>query len=188
MSSGELVLVSTIVKTEYRKFILQKRNALEVSKVLNLSKIITRIADLELSLNSIKTLGCYFSSRNEVDLKNLVTKRLNNHSMELIAPKNIHKLNKNKYGISEPSDGNTICPLEHEIIVIPTVGVDSNGYRLGYGGGYYDRLLGSISQTNNKPLLIGLIYDFQFIDNSISEEHDIKLDMVFSEQQIKRFS
>ncbi len=200
MSSGELVLVSTIVKTEYRKFILQKRNALEVSKVLNLSKIITRIADLELSLHSIKTLGCYFSSRNEVDLKNLVTKRLkknlltsfprigHNHSMELIAPKNIHKLNKNKYGISEPSDGNTICPLEHEIIVIPTVGVDSNGYRLGYGGGYYDRLLGSISQTNNKPLLIGLIYDFQFIDNSINEEHDIKLDMVFSEQQIKRFS
>ena len=43
-------------------------------------------------------------------------------------------------------------------------------------------------KTNNKPLLIGLIYDFQFIDNSISEEHDIKLDMAFSEQQIKRFS
>ena len=46
----------------------------------------------------------------------------------------------------------------------------------------------SVSQTNNKPLLIGLIYDFQFIDNSISEEHDIKLDMAFSEQQSKRFS
>ena len=44
--------------------------------------------------------------------------------------------------ISEPSDGDTISPLEHEIILIPTVGVDSNGYRLGYGGGYYDRLLG----------------------------------------------
>ena len=40
----------------------------------------------------------------------------------------------------------------------------------------------------NRPMLIGLIYDFQFIDDSINEVHDIKLDIVFSEKQSKKFS
>jgi len=193
-------LVNTNVKPKYRQSILQKRNALSSSEVSNLSKTIIKNADLELSLSAIKTLGSYFSAHNEVDLEILTNKRFEknllttfpkvgpNHSMYLIAPKNLKKLSKNKYDIFEPSDGHEIYPIEHEIIIIPTVGVDKNGYRLGYGGGYYDRFLESVSQSNNRPLLIGLIYDFQFIDASINEVHDIKLDIVFSEQQSKKFS
>jgi 5-formyltetrahydrofolate cyclo-ligase len=188
------------VKNEYRQSILQKRDALDSSEALNLSKIILSNADLELSLSTIKTLGSYFSANNEVDLKTLTNIRLRknllttfpkirpNHSMSLIAPKNYKKLFKNKYHILEPSDGDEINPIDHEIIIIPTVGVDKNGYRLGYGGGYYDRFLETTAQSNNRPLLIGLIYDFQFIDDSINELHDIKLDIVFSEQESKKFS
>ena len=98
------------------------------------------------------------------------------------------RLCKNKYDIFEPSDGDEIRPIDHEIIIIPTVGVDKNGYRLGYGGGYYDRFLESVIQSKNRPLLVGLIYDFQFIDDFINEPHDLKLDIVFSELQIKKFS
>ncbi len=192
--------VNTNVKTKYRQSILQKRNALGSSEVFNLSKIILKNADLELNLSAIKTLGSYFAANNEVNLEVLTNKRLkknllttfpkvkHNHSMSLIAPKNLKKLRKNKYNIFEPSDGHEIYPIDHEIIIIPTLGVDKNGYRLGYGGGYYDRFLESIAQKNNKPLLVGLIYDFQFIDNSINEVHDIKLDIVFSEKKIKKFT
>ena len=193
-------LVSTNVKTKYRQSILQKRNSLGSSEVSNLSKTILKNADLELSLIAIKTLGSYFSSNNEVDLEALTEMRLKrnllttfprvepNHSMSLIAPKDFQKLNKNKFEIFEPSDGDEINPIDHEIIIIPTVGVDQNGYRLGYGGGYYDRFLESVTQKNKRPLLVGLIYDFQFIDDSINELHDIKLDIVFSEHQSKKFS
>jgi 5-formyltetrahydrofolate cyclo-ligase len=193
-------LVNTNVKTKYRQSILQKRNSLGLSEVSNLSKIILKNADLELSLSAIKTLGSYFSSNNEVDLEALTDMRLKknllttfprvepNHSMSLIAPKNFKKLSRNKYNIFEPSDGDEIYPIDHEIIIIPTVAVDKNGYRLGYGGGYYDRFLESVTQRSNRPLLIGLIYDFQFIDDSFNELHDIKLDIVFSEQQSKKFS
>ena len=107
--------------------------------------------------------------------------------MNLIAPKSFKQLIKNKYDIYEPSDGDAINSIEHEIIIIPTVGVDKNGYRLGYGGGYYDRYLESIHKGNKRPLLIGLIYDFQFIEDSIEEVHDIRLDVVFSETQSKNF-
>ena len=193
-------LVSTNVKTKYRQSILQKRNSLGPSEVSNLSNTILKNADLELSLSAIKTLGSYFSTNNEVDLEALTEMRLKrnllttfprvepNHSMSLIAPKDFQKLNKNKFEIFEPSDGDEINSIDHEIIIIPTVGVDQNGYRLGYGGGYYDRFLESVMEKNNRPLLIGLIYDFQFIDDSINESHDIKLDIVFSEQQSKKFS
>ena len=108
--------------------------------------------------------------------------------MQKLSPKDFKKLRKNKYDIFEPSDGDKVKPIDHEVIIIPTVGVDKNGYRLGYGGGYYDRFLESVIERNNRPLLIGLIYDFQFIDDSIYESHDIKLDIVFSEQQSKKFS
>lgn len=193
-------LVNTNVKTKYRQSILQKRNSLGPSEVSNLSNTILKNADLELSLSAIKTLGSYFSSNNEVDLEALTEMRLKrnllttfprvepNHSMSLIAPKDFQKLNKNKFEIFEPSDGDEINSIDHEIIIIPTVGVDQNGYRLGYGGGYYDRFLESVTQKNKRPLLVGLIYDFQFIDDSFNELHDIKLDIVFSEHQRKNFS
>ena len=188
------------MKTKYRQSILQKRNSLGPSEVSNLSNTILKNADLELSLSAIKTLGSYFSTNNEVDLEALTEMRLKrnllttfprvepNHSMSLIAPKDFQKLNKNKFEIFEPSDGDEINSIDHEIIIIPTVGVDQNGYRLGYGGGYYDRFLESVTQKNKRPLLVGLIYDFQFIDDSINELHDIKLDIVFSEHQRKNFS
>ena len=194
------LLVNKSVKAKYRNSILQKRNALGLTEALSLSNTILKIADLELNLSIIKTLGSYFSTRNEVNpeilthtriKKNLLTtfpRVESNHSMRLIAPQNLMRLCKNKYDIFEPSDGEEIHPIDHEIIIIPTVGVDKNGYRLGYGGGYYDRFLESVIQSNNRPLLVGLIYDFQFIDDSINEAHDLKLDIVFSELQIKKFS
>ena len=194
------LLVNTSVKAKYRNSILQKRNALGLTEALSLSNTILKVADLELNLSIIKTLGSYFSTRNEVNPEILTHTRIkknllttfprvgSNYSMRLIAPQNLMRLCKNKYDIFEPSDGEEIHPIDHEIIIIPTVGVDKNGYRLGYGGGYYDRFLESVIQSNNRPLLVGLIYDFQFIDDSINEAHDLKLDIVFSELQIKKFS
>ena len=193
-------LVNTDVKTKYRQSILEARNALSSSEVLNLSSQIIKIADEKLALTDVKTLGSYFATNNEVDMENLNNNRreLNrittypvigpNQSMKFIAPKNSERLNKNKFNIFEPSDGNEIAPMMHKVIIVPTVGIDSNGYRLGYGGGYYDRLLMPILQNKKRPLIIGLIYDFQFINEAINEAHDIKLDMVFSEKKIQEFS
>ena len=87
----------------------------------------------------------------------------------------------------------------HKTEVVPGFGYDYYDYGYynrqrrgrrgrGYGGGYYDRFLEPILQNINRPMLIGLIYDFQFIDDSINEVHDIKLDIVFSEKQSKKFS
>ena len=151
-------LVSTNVKTKYRQSILKTRNALDSSEVKRLSQRILKNAHSELALEEIDTLGSYFAVKNEVNLENLNHQRSQknllttfpkiepDHVMNLIAPKNLKQLSKNKYDIFEPSDGFKIDPINHEIIIIPTLGVDKNGYRIGYGGGYYDRFLEPILQ------------------------------------------
>ena len=187
------------MKSKYRQSILSIRNALSSSEVSSLSKEIVKNVNAEFSLDEVGILGSYFSVNNEVDLTAINKKRFNenrlttypkigpNYSMNLIAPITFEQLIKNKYDIYEPSDGDVINSMDHEIIIIPTVGVDKNGYRLGYGGGYYDRYLESIRKNSYRPLLVGLIYDFQFLDDSINDIHDIRLDIVFSETQSKNF-
>ncbi len=192
-------LVNTNVKPKYRQSILQKRSALSSSEVSNLSKTIIKNADLELNLSAIKTLGSYFSAHNEVDLEILTNKRFEknllttfpkvgpNHSMHLIATKNLKKLSKNKYDIFEPSDGHEIYRIEHEIIIIPTVGVDKNGYRLGYGGGFYDKTFAKLKKLNLKFYTVGFAFDEQKQNKIPIDGFDYKLDFVLTEKQLYKF-
>ena len=126
-------LVNSDVKTKYRQSILEARNALSSSEVLNLSSQIMKIADEKLALTDVKTLGSYFATNNEVDMENLNNNRreLNrittypvigpNQSMKFIAPKNSERLNKNKFNIFEPSDGNEIAPMMHKVIILSLI-------------------------------------------------------------------
>ena len=66
------------------------------------------------------------------------------------------KMIKNKYGIDEPIDKQEINKEFLDLMIVPLVGYDTNCYRLGYGGGYYDRYL----KDFNAPT-IGLAYSFQ---------------------------
>jgi 5-formyltetrahydrofolate cyclo-ligase len=70
---------------------------------------------------------------------------------------------------------------------IPFVGVDSNGKRLGYGGGYFDSSLEIFKSTREKPLIVGLGYDYQVSDEVYGEEHDLKYDLVITEKRILSF-
>ena len=69
----------------------------------------------------------------------------------------------------------------------PSIGVDSNGYRLGFGGGYYDRLFAHALKREDRPKIYGLIYDFQIFNGEINEKHDIKFDSVFTEDNVINF-
>ena len=68
-------VVSTNVKTKYRKSILEARHALNPSEVINLSSAILKTANKELTLQAIETLGGYFATNNEVDIGPLTKKR-----------------------------------------------------------------------------------------------------------------
>jgi len=193
-------LVSANVKTIYRQSILQGRAALSASDITQLSESILKLAHKGLDISTCEALGGYFAANNEVSIEAIIKTRLqkkltttfpvisSNQSMAMVNPENLKKLSKNKFNILEPVSGNEVLPMEHDMIIVPTVGVDKNGFRVGYGGGYYDRLLKPILDKKNRPLIIGLVYDFQLIDDLINEEHDIKLDVVVTEKQVINFT
>ena len=89
-------------------------------------------------------------------------------------------LNINKYGIPEPIPTNIIYP---DVILIPMVAFDKNLNRLGYGGGYYDRLIDKLSKKK-KILKIGLALTVQKIKNIPVTKHDKKLDYIITEKYI----
>ena len=78
-----------------------------------------------------------------------------------------------------------------DLIIVPAVAFDYTKNRIGFGGGYYDTFLSRILLNNrnngknrNKPLIIGVCYDFQLIDYIPSEVHDIKVDCIITEKNI----
>jgi 5-formyltetrahydrofolate cyclo-ligase len=86
----------------------------------------------------------------------------------------------NKYGIPEPETQNKIYP---DIILVPLVAFDKNLNRLGYGGGYYDRLIAKLSKKK-KIMKIGLALSVQKIDKVPINIYDQKLDYIVTNKYI----
>ena len=97
-------------------------------------------------------------------------------------------LEKNKYGINEVKNEDYLDSVSFDLMFIPFVGVDKGGYRLGYGGGYFDRSLGNISFIEKKPIIVGLGYDFQVLEEDFAESHDLKYDIVITQTRIHSYS
>jgi 5-formyltetrahydrofolate cyclo-ligase len=87
------------------------------------------------------------------------------------------------FGTLAPSE---LAPLvEPDVILMPLLGFDSRGTRLGYGGGYYDRTL---MRLGKKPRLVGLAFAAQELDMIPRELHDVPLDMVVTEAGARSFA
>jgi len=85
---------------------------------------------------------------------------------------------RNSYGIGEPpATAERVAAADLDIIVLPLVGWDRRGTRLGMGGGYYDRSLAGVSG----PVLAGLAYSMQEIADLPRDQWDIPLDIVVTE-------
>jgi 5-formyltetrahydrofolate cyclo-ligase len=86
------------------------------------------------------------------------------------------------FGTLAPSE---LAPRrEPDVVLMPLLGFDRHGTRLGYGGGYYDRTLASMSKT---PRLIGLAFAAQEMDEIPRENHDMPLDAVITEAGVRHF-
>jgi len=86
------------------------------------------------------------------------------------------------FGTLAPED---LAPrVEPDVVLMPLLGFDKHGTRLGYGGGYYDRTLASLSK---KPRLVGLAFASQEIDEIPRDDHDVPLDAVVTENGVRHF-
>jgi 5,10-methenyltetrahydrofolate synthetase len=83
-----------------------------------------------------------------------------------------------RYGIPMPSAGDFVRP---ELLLIPLVAIDPRNYRIGYGGGFFDRTLAALAAAGRRATAIGVGFDLARVADTLPGPHDIALDFVVTE-------
>jgi 5-formyltetrahydrofolate cyclo-ligase len=120
----------------------------------------------------------YLHSKNKTVLLPAIQKKSNKLLFAKYYPK--AELIKNHFGIFEPKDKEFFDKVDIDIALIPCVAFNNQLFRLGMGGGFYDRTFSDKKST----LCVGLAYSFQLDDQSFEEKHDIKMDYVITQNGI----
>ncbi len=94
----------------------------------------------------------------------------------------------NRYGIPEPvvAAAELLAPEQMDVVLLPLLGFDRQGHRLGFGGGYYDRSFAFLRDRSDigKPVLVGIGYASQEVDAIEAMPWDVRLDYVASEREL----
>ena len=80
------------------------------------------------------------------------------------------------YGIPIPAHSRIVRP---ECLLIPCVGFDAQRFRLGYGGGYFDRTL---AQAGTRPITVGIAFDATRVESISPQPHDVQLDVIITDE------
>ena len=179
-----------MLKSKLRKKILKVRQKFNTKNIqIDFNQIIKILKRKKISN---KIIGGYYPVNFEVDDLTLLRKfKKNEFIISLpVIKKNFlmdfyswsfsEILKINRYGIPEPESKNIVYP---DILLIPLLAFDKNLNRLGYGGGYYDRLIKKLSKKKN-ILKIGLAFSIQEIDKVPINMYDQKLDYIVTNKNI----
>jgi len=180
-------------KVKLRKEILARRKALSKEERKALSRKILQHFLESPFFSKARTIFLYASFGSEVETFELIGKAILRG--KLIALPRTHLREKKlsfhrlytlgelvpgPYGILEPPGTNLEIPLERaDLVIVPGVAFDRRGYRLGYGGGFYDRLL-----SKTRVLKIALAFALQVLPKIPTKAHDIRVDYIFTEREV----
>ena len=139
-------------------------------------------------------IAVYLASPDEIDLSpfiremlgrgaTVVSPRWNGESYDLarIAGLSDGDLRKGPMNIPEPAAAETVEPGEVAVWILPGLAFTTDGKRLGYGGGWYDRLLAA---AGDDAVKIGVAHDFQVVDDLPVAAHDIFVDRVVTDREL----
>ncbi len=170
-----------------KKFLIQRKNNFNSSNInfSLLNKILKKFKIIK-----TKRIGAYYPINYEIECFKIIKKlEILGHKISLPV---INKKNKmdffewsfdnplrvGKFGIPVPHNTKKVYP---DVLLVPLVAFDRYNFRLGYGGGYYDRYIKKISNIK-KIITIGLAFSFQKIYKIPINETDEKLDFILTEK------
>lgn len=147
-------------------------------------------------LRQARRIGCYFAFDGEPDLRAWMLEHLPaiwlpviNQEQQLRfrpAPPGLAQraLIPNRFGIPEPATRPTLSTTHLDAVLMPLVGFDRLGNRLGMGAGFYDRSLAGLKRP--RPALIGIAFEDQRIEQLPADAWDVPLDYIVTERRIHR--
>ena len=181
-------------KKEIRRQVLVIRNALTVREIADKSRaVFERLTELD-EVGQAGTMMVFLAFGSEVNLDSLIQwgwdggKRIvvpyccpGERTLTACQINNFAELFPGLYGIREPRPGELrmVPPAEIDVVIVPGVVFDRRGYRIGYGGGYYDRFLGRATGAAR----IGAAFCCQIVSEIPVEPHDIPVDAVATEAE-----
>ncbi len=182
-----------LTKSELRSQIRQKRKSLDEdyssARSVSISERLFSVSDIcdkdTYMLysdfdNEVKTGSIYNKLR---DMSKIVFMPVVSGDDILIYPVT-DSMRINHFGILEPlATGTSSDPSDIDVFVVPGICFDRKGGRVGFGRGYYDRLL---AFARSDAVKVGLAYDFQIVDDVCSEDHDIMMDYIITDKEIIR--
>lgn len=188
--------MNTDEKKSLRKKVLEERKKLNKHEVDILSKnIISYLVKMKDFKNS-KTIMTYLSFKEEVDTFKLIEKMMDlnkniiithtDKKEDILIPCKLkdldESLEKNPFGYFEPKEDTIeeVDPKDIDLIITPGLAFDKKGNRIGYGGGYYDKLL---EKTPN-AIKIAVSYDFQIFSEVPRGKFDIPVDYIVTPTKI----
>ncbi|KAM3101742.1 5-formyltetrahydrofolate cyclo-ligase [Phormidesmis sp. 146-12] len=175
------------VKATLRKKLLQKRRSLSLNEWQCKSQQICDHLQAFPLFRDAKTILTYFSFRQEPDLSLLwkldkvlgVPRCVENSLFWHLFPSDF-PTQTGAYGITEPHPEAPIVTIDRvDLILVPCVACDQRGYRLGYGGGFYDRLFSS-PRWADKPT-IGIVFQFGVLEALAIDPWDRPLQFICTE-------
>ena len=185
-------------KKNIRKILTEKRNLIKRNTTQEFSVDAFNKLIKKIEFNLVDCVGSFISIRSEISTNQLNTtilemkKKLAFPTIEknletlIFKTSNSHKNFKlGKFSIPEPtSDNNEIIP---QLFFVPCLGFDLKGYRVGYGGGFYDKTFAKLKKLNLLFYSVGFAYDDQKQNKLPIEKFDYKLDFVLTEKQLYTF-
>lgn len=140
-----------------------------------------------------RRIACYVSIKNEVDTRIVIQNAIGDGKqvgvpitredgdMDFQSIAELNDLRPVHYGLREPIPDfqKVLLPHTIDLILVPGIAFDRSGHRIGSGGGYYDRFL-----ARTEAVRIGLSYSFQIIDRVPAEPHDVKMDLIITEDKV----
>lgn len=170
-------------KKRMRELLAQKRRLLSKEAVAEQSSKVVAAVEQMPSFQSAKTVLIYYPTHNEVDLLSLIKRYkkektflfpvVHRKTMTACPYEGNAKMHRGKFNIPEPTTEPYVGDID--LILVPGVGFDKRGNRLGRGGGYYDKF---ITRLGRKTLLVGVGYDFQLVEEVPANRWDKRLDYV----------
>ena len=178
-----------VEKARIRRQLLDERDSLSQDFINITSKQVQdNLRKIDFFRNA-KSVGCYYSIGSEVRTQDILHEILNSgkdvslpkvekNNLVFRKIKSLSELEQGNFSVMEPKES---CPTvkKMDVIVVPAIALTREGYRLGYGFGYYDRYLSS-----KKSKTIALTYSKQVVRSFPHSDHDVRIDCMVTEDEI----